>query len=430
MVFMTDIFSSPLRDLEVSKNTSDQNMHLARSAAHIQFVQPTTTTDQQCKTIIDRHLSGELPGPLARRLIADELHRSNVATEVGMEGNIYSLHLRDEVVAEMQSLLLQKVLQDTPGGFNMELAAGSSVVGWARKLLWAARPSILRNVTNRTIKKTVSVSPIAIGTPEETSVSGYSWAYSMFHQASAATSAAPVTDLGCRNDMEIASEWLRSKGRYLRDSSRRAARAASLMHGYSVPALIRPRPAERTRLIALLTADPTLAHRSVKAMTAAVETGSMPDPIDQGLLALWDDYSFAHLQDISSADTKVASVLVEDILADRAHPHRVTLRAFRAAVRAMGTGTGWTKLAEECCAAFVAQEFEACSPFDSTAETFREEREAGRIIACRKAPEVFARVLLHPGQKFSRSASDLYEHLDRIITDLTAFDVKDPDLAA
>lgn len=390
-------------------------------AAHMSFVQATITTDTECQNILARYFAGDFPDGLTRQLIAAELHRSGVAAAVAGEKTVQSSQMLRDLTSDMQALLFQKVMQTTPGGFDPNRA--KSATGWARELLRSARASIIRNMMARTIQKMDLVDPqpqiahqSADDMPQPTS-------YTIFHSAVAEDQG--FTQRG--QSMEDAADWLRSKTRHLRDNSKLAAQAATIMHGYGVPALIRPRVEERRRLKALIDTDESLAHRSIRYVRAVIEREAVTGDVDPGLQALWDDYTAEHLTAIAEARPKVALALVDNALSDRARPSRDVRRSFRASVRALGTGRGWARLAEETCEAFIALEFEAYSAFDSAGAGFRDERIAGRIIACQKAPEVFARALSHPGQRLGKDEDALYEQLDRLIRSLTDLEVKAPE---
>lgn len=387
------------------------------------FVQATITTDTECRNILQRHLAGDFPDGLTRRLIAEELHRSGIAAEVAGERTVQSAQMLRDLTSDMQSLLFQKVIQTTPGGFDPKLGANNSTTAWARQLLRSARASIIRNMMARTIQKMDLVDPMPLPSNESADVMPQPTSYMIFHAAVADDHTA-----GQRGqNMQDAADWLRSKTRHLRDNSKLAAQAATIMHGYGVPALVRPRLDERRRLKALIDADETLAHRSVRNVRAVIEREAVACDVDPGLKALWDDYTAEHLMAIADAHPKVALALVDNTLSDRARPSRDVRRSFRASVRALGTGRGWARLAEETCEAFIALEFEAYSAFDSAGAGFRDERIAGRIIACQKAPDVFARALSHPGQRLGKDQDALYEQLDRLIRSLTDLEVKAPE---
>lgn len=396
-------------------------MTFARIAAHISSVQPTLMTDTQCHDFLQRHADGELEAEETRRLIAEALHLSGIASTVASEKNIRGVQLMHDVASELDALLFQKVMQTTPGGFDLDLALDASVCGWARQLLRAARPSAIRNIQNRTTAKMTLVDPSPLRQWQDSP--WHAGPYSAFHTATATdrTDSAHLT-----RTMEDAADWLSSKTRHLRDSSKLAAQAATIMHGYSVPALIRPRLHERKRLQSLIEADPNLAHRSIAAMRALIENEPY-EAIDEGLMALWDDYSFDQIDAITRAATRVAGVLVAAVLSDRARPSRTVLRSFRASVRAMGTGRGWARQADEACESFIALEFEAYSSFDTTGSEYREERVAGRQIACLKAPAVFERTLTHKGQRLGLTEDAMYDQLDRLIRSLTDLEVTVPE---
>jgi hypothetical protein len=386
-------------------------------------VQLSLITDTECHDILQRHADQIIDGSETRRLIAESLHRSGIAATVAREKTVIGMQLMQDLATEMEELLFQKVMQTEPGGFDLDLALDASVMGWARQLLRAGRLSMLRNIQTRTTAKMTLVDPSPMRQWQDSGwVAG---PYSAFHTATTLDRADP---LHVSQTMEDAADWLRSKTRHLRDSSKLAAQAATIMHGYSVPALVRPQIQERKRLKAIIDAEPGLAHRSIIAMRALIE-GEPYEVLDEGLMALWDDYSFDQIDTITRAAPRVAGVLVDSVLADRARPSRTVLRSFRASVRAMGKGRGWARLAEETCETFIALEFEAYSSFDTTGADYRDERIAGRRIACLKAPHVFARALAFKGQRLGLNEADMYDQLDRLIRSLTDLEVKVPEAA-
>ncbi|WP_312875834.1 hypothetical protein [Arthrobacter terrae] len=380
-------------------------------------------TDSECHDILQRHADGLVGASETRRLIAESLHRSGIAGAVSKEKTVLGLQLMHDLATEMDELLFQKVMQNEPGGFDLDLGLDASVSGWARQLLRASRLSILRNIQTRTTSKLTLVDPSPMRQWQDSGwVAG---PYAAFHNATSVDRNDPIH---ISQTMEDAADWLRSKTRHLRDSSKLAAQAATIMHGYSVPALVRPQILERKRLKTMVDAEPGLAHRSIAAMRALIE-GEPYEVIDEGLMALWDDYSFDQIDALTRAAPRVAGVLVDSVLADRARPSRTVLRSFRASVRALGKGRGWARLADETCEAFIALEFEAYSSFDTTGSDYRDERVAGRRIAILKAPAVFTRALAFKGQRLGLNETDMYEQLDRLIRSLTDLEVKVPDAA-
>lgn len=404
-----------------------------RQAAHIRFVRTLiANVDTICAEALEDHARGIISSQQARKIISGELVRSGVAESVAGERYVTSAQLRYDLIEDMNDLLISKVLKEAPGCYDLELGKGASATGWARQLLRAARGTLLRNIHTRTAAKVSPVDP----TPQAHSSLrfGTQRQYHFVHgvETSAFHESAVTDDYsleGTQRSMEDAADWLSSKTRHLRENSKLAAHAASLLHAYGVPSLVRPRLEERRRLQALIAADPFLASRSVEAMKAIVESEPLTTPVDDGLLCLWDEYSYNQLEAISEADGKVARVLVDAALADRTRPSRTILRSFRASVRSLGKGLHWNRLADECAEAFIALEFEAFSAFDSTGAEFHAEKSAGHMLMCRKAPGVFARTLAHPGQRLGRNEKELYEQLDLLISNLTDLEVKAPEAA-
>lgn len=223
--------------------------------------------------------------------------------------------------------------------------------------------------------------------------------------------------------MQDAADWLNKRARFQRGNARIANQAAALRAAYSLPATVRPMLNERRRLQALLEADPEAALRSVKAMCSIVGRERAPEPCDEGLLALWDDYSFDNLDTLAHLSERVAGALAAAAVADRPRIPKPVIRTFRATVRALGSGLEWRSLSEELCEVFTALEFEAFSPFDTTGANFHEHRVAGRRLSILKSKDVFDRVLAHEDHRLGRDFDEVYAQLDRLVRELSDVEV-------
>lgn len=383
--------------------------------------QTTNECDDKCREILAGYRAGLTEDSEARRLIAAELHRARIADAVAGEKLLSSPQLYHDLRTELEELLYAKIMGQGSSSLDLDVDPSCSISAWARQLLRRARNSELRNITTRTIARVDLIDPHLEAAADREGPTAWQ-SITKFHNASVVDSYDPTHTDQTMND---AAEWLQSKTRHLRDNSKLEAHAATLRHGYIVPALIRPRFEERARLREVLNSDPFSAHRSVRELTALIAGDEYTgEPADKGLLALWDDYSYEHMEKVSSAPGKVSRTLVDAVLADRPRPARTALRSFRAAARAFGSGKGWIKLIDEACESFVALEFEASSSFDTTGAEYRDQRLAGRSIACRKSTDVFARVLAWPGQAFGRNEDDLYEKLDTLIRSMSDLEVE------
>lgn len=390
----------------------------------------TSDTDTYCREILQRYADGHLSDIETRQALADALHRSGIAATVAGEKSYNSHQQLLDVTAEMEELVVTKMMQQTAGGYDLQRGLdGASVTGWARQLLRVARNSVLRNLRTATDRYDL-VEPVV--SVENDEIRYRSRASMVFHTQTREETAEMIEAADKGQRMLVAADWLSARKRHLRDNSRLEAQAASLTHAYDIPVLDRPRLQERRRLSALLTADPSLAHRSVMEMYRLVggDADQITNPVDPGFLPLWDDFAYNNLEAIATTDPKVALTLVEAVLADRVRPSRTTLRSFRAAVKSMGPARNWSRVAEEVCESFIALEFEPYSSFDSTGAEYREQRVAGRAIAVMKAPEVFARALQHKGQRLGMTEQALYAQLDQLIRNLTDVEVKAPAAAA
>ena len=377
----------------------------------------TTECDQAVQGLLKDYHSGGLPvteGEV-RALVAGHIVRAGIADEVAREA-VASANAQDveDLAEDLEKLMVDKVMQGAPGGYDLERGLEASATGWARQLLRTARRSAARNIKARGVSKQIPVDPTG------TYIAGVQpRAHVVFHTAATAPvqlhSAEPDRDA-----VEDAETWFSSRSRHLRDASRLASQAAAIRHAYGLPVLVRHRMLERARLRALVAADRSLAVASLKAMRALV-AGEQPviDHIDNGLMALWDEFSYDAMEVVADAPARVAEALVDAALADRPRPSRDTLAAFRNRLRAAGHGPGWKRTAERLADAYVALEFEASSAFDSAAAEFQDQRAAGRAILCHRAPEAFAAVIACPTQTLGFNEDAVYESLNAIAAELT-----------
>lgn len=384
----------------------------------------TSDADTECREVLQLLADGTLSALDTRKALADALHRSGIAATVAGEKQVPDRQYLLDITAEMQELVVTKMMQETSGGYELARGLdGASATGWARQLLRASRPSIERNLRTRTGKYEL-VEPIdsldAEGLKRQTRAS-----YA-FHNKSEDDTPEIIEAADAGQRMLVAADWLRARSRHLRDNSRLEAQAASLTHAYSIPALDRPRLHERRRLALLLAADPSIAHRSVTEMYRIISGEPVTDPVDDGFLTLWDEFAYNNLEAIASTDPKVALTLVDSVLTDRVRPSRTVLRSFRGAVRSFGPARNWSRVAEDVCEAFIALEFEAYSAFDTTGSEYRAERIAGRQIAVMKSHDVFTRALAHKGQRLGMTEQAMYDQLDQLIRNLTDVEVKAP----
>ncbi|MEH0110591.1 hypothetical protein V6N00_12845 [Tersicoccus sp. MR15.9] len=384
----------------------------------------TRSVDARCQQIALDHLAGNVASCAARQQILAELHGARISETTARRPELGRQRVMD-LRQEMDELLMVKTMQETPGGLDLGLIAeGTSACGWARNLLTSARPSLLRNLHTNTTARISLVDPRPLTPFEANAGEGPGQVWLTFHTA---TSAETYDEEKLRK-LQTAADWLQSKQRGLRQNARVAANAASLQHGLGVPALVRPSLEERRRLHALLQHNPDLAWRSAVAMRDILDQEPVTRRVDEGFLDLWGDYAYTHLDDVASASPRVALVLVEAALTDRPRPARSVQRSFTAAVRALGSGVGWPRLAIQLTETYLALEFETTSSFDTIkGEEHRRQRAIGRRIAILRAPDVFERAIRHPDQRLGRTEAEITEQLDRLITSLTDSEVRAPD---
>jgi hypothetical protein len=176
----------------------------------------------------------------------------------------------------------------------------------------------------------------------------------------------------------------------------------------------------------LLEADPKAAHRSAQAMLACLNRihgwQGLFDDADQDLMALWDDYSKAHLFELVSRDPAIAHTLAVEAMADRARPDRPSVRAFRAAVKehapVLKNGrkpTGWRTCANAVVDAFLAEEFEAFSAFDTAGAATHEAKVAEREATLAGAWDAYEAAVAFHGAPLGATQQEIRELLEGII---------------
>ncbi|MFC7400911.1 hypothetical protein [Citricoccus sp. GCM10030269] len=387
-------------------------------------------SDAACRELIDRWVAGHRSETETRREIAALITASGICREVSREYQTWHYGLAPgpqlslDVEAEFTEFLFRRITEEGPEAFlDLERARNSSVVGWARQTLRSARKSVLRNLHNRTAARQELVAPTGAEDGKHTAAS-YAFA----------SSTAPGTlvdgpEVTQRMLLEEATHWLVSKASHHRGIARTAAGSAALRFAFNLPEPVRPDLATRRRALALL-ADPKAAHRSAQAMLACLNRihgwQGMFDAADQDLMALWDDYSKAQLFELVSRDTAIAHTLAAEALADRARPDRPSIRAFRAAVKDRAPmvkngrkPAGWRTCANAVCDAFLAEEFEAYSAFDTAGAATHEAKLAEREEVLATAREAYESAARFPGAPLGATVREIREQLDSIIRGTT-----------
>lgn len=397
------------------------------------------STDTACRDLLDRWAAGDLPETQVRRDVATILTRSGICREVSREyqtwhhGLASGPQLSQDVESEFDEFLFRRVTEEGPDAFfDLERARAASVTGWARQTLRSARKSILRNIHNRTAARQELVAPTG---PEE----GASTAAARAFQTTAAPGALEDgPEIAQRIMLEEATEWLRSKASHHRGIARTQAGAAALRFAFSLPDLVRPDWRVRRRALPVLEADPKAAHRAAQAMLACLTRihgwRGLFEAADQDLMTLWDDYSRAQLFEVVSRDPVIAYTLALETLSDRARPDRPSVRAFRNAVKDLAPvlkngrkPTGWRTAANAVVDAFLAEEFEAYSAFDTAGAAVHEERTAERESALATAWDAYEAMVRFAGAPLGGTHAQVRERLEGIIDGILSGGVEIPD---
>ncbi|XKH58624.1 hypothetical protein LG293_16360 (plasmid) [Citricoccus nitrophenolicus] len=407
----------------------------------------STRTDEQCRHLIRRWQDGQITEAEARTEISGLLSGSGITREVSRECTPwrYSMtpghQLNEDLQAEFDELLFNKVTVTEPKRFfDLELAANSSVTGWARMTLRSARQSLLRNIHSRTTSRMELVSP-ADDADEARSTTAAEYAY---HTAAApalqgeAPEAHDVDPLAHRMLIEQAAEMWSSRGAPRRGARRAFAGAEAIRMAFSLPAPIRPDLYTRERLQVIVEADQRAAHSSVKAMLGCIlrEDGweARFKASDMDLMALWDDMSTQHLTALAGRTPEVAHALALEAIADRPRPSRSVVRKFRHAVTDCGPASantgrtkfppGWRSTASGVCNAYLAEEFEAYSAMDTTGSATHAEKVAGRNANRDLATNHYETASRFQGFPLGRTADEVRRNLDRIMTESSKEDEK------
>ncbi|WP_313821875.1 hypothetical protein [Citricoccus sp.] len=384
-------------------------------------------TDSACRDLIDRWATGHLSERQARQEIAGVLTGSGISHEVSREyqtwhyGLASGPQLSQDVAAEFDEFLFRRVTEEGPEAFfDLERARGASVTGWARQTLRATRKSVLRNIHNRTAARQELVAPTGAEEGRHTA------AAHAFTQASAPGVGVEGTEVAQRMMLEEATEWLRSKASHHRGIARTAAGSAALRFAFNLPEPVRPEVRIRRRALPLLESDPKAAHRSAQAMLACLNRihgwQGMFAAADQDLLALWDDYSKAQLFELVSRDPAIAHTLAVEALADRARPDRPSVRAFRAAVKEFAPvlkngrkPAGWRTCVNAVVDAFLAEEFEAFSAFDTAGAATHEDKLAEREQTLAGAWDAYQAMVRFPEAPLGTTHREVRDRLDGLI---------------
>jgi hypothetical protein len=347
-------------------------------------------TDTACRELIDRWAAGQLTERQTRQEIAAILTGSGITREVSREyqtwhhGLASGPQLSQDVATEFDEFLFRRITEEGPEAFfDLDRARAASITGWARQTLRAARKSVLRNIHNRTAARQELVAPTGAEDGKHTAAS---YAFASTPAPGTGVDGPEVTQ---RMMLEEATHWLRSKASHHRGIARTAAGSAALRFAFDLPEPVRPDVATRRRALPVLEADAKAAHRSAQAMLACLNRihgwEGLFESADQDLMALWDDYSKAQLFEVVSRDPAIAHTLALEAMADRARPDRPSVRAFRAAVKdhapVLKNGrkpTGWRTCANAVVDAFLAEEFEAYSAFDTAGAATHEAKVAER----------------------------------------------------
>ncbi|MDI3329707.1 MAG: hypothetical protein QJR09_03085 [Micrococcus sp.] len=397
------------------------------------------STDTACRDLLDQWAAGTLTERQARRDVATVLNRSGICREVSREyqtwhhGLASGPQLSQDVEAEFEEFLFRRITEEGPDAFfDLERARMASVTGWARQTLRSARKSVLRNIHNRTAARQELVAPTG---PEDGT---YTAAARAFQSTAAPDSLDDGPEVTQRMMLEEATEWLRSKASHHRGIARTAAGAAALKFAFTLPDLIRPDWRVRRRALPALQADPKAAHRAAQAMLACLNRihgwEGLFETADQDLMSLWDDFSRAELFEVVSKDPAIAYTLALETLSDRARPDRPSVRAFRNAVKDLAPilkngrkPTGWRTVANAVVDAFLAEEFEAYSAFDTAGAAAHEEKTAEREAALATAWDAYEAMARFPGAPLGSTHAEVRDRLEGIIRGVLGGGVEIPD---
>lgn len=407
----------------------------------------SSRTDEQCRHLIRQWQDGQITEAEARTEISGLLTGSGVSREVSREYTAvrYSMtpghQLNEDLQAEFDALLFDKITKAGPEAFfDLERAANSSVTGWARMTLRAARKSLLRNIHSRTTSR-LDLVPPADPVDEARSVTAAEYAY---HTAAAPAQQGVVPDahdvepLTQRMLVEKAAEMWSTRGAPRRGARRTFAGAEAIRLAFNLPEPLRPDLYTRNHLQQLINSDPRAAHSAVKAMLGCIlkEEGwkARFESTDMDLMALWDDYSAKDLAALADRNPEVAHALALEAVSDKPRPSRSVVRKFRQAVTEAGPASknpgrskyapGWRSAASGVCNAYLAEEFEAYSAMDTTGSATHAEKVAGRTANRDLAEDHYATAACFQGFPLGRSVDEVRRTLDQIMDDTTLGDEK------
>lgn len=269
-------------------------------------------------------------------LLEPELNICQTVTNyIGARENL-SLYMKDILHDRLLEILEQKTMQDPPSGFDLEMAATTKPVAWAKSMLE-------RSSHSTTINRLRFAAHRAITVPFDRDYEEI-----------------PPVFLPENMEFDVLVDDIVGDLKYQRQRSRVKIAATTLREAYHLPELTTPAsPDVRTRLIAELEKDTRLAHIALEYRIAAAH-GDVDEllQVPREAVFAWMWYSEAQAKRLLALDPLVAHIVFLDALVPDPRPGRDHIRKVKSILRLASGRRGWMSAVYDAYDAFLDSRFE------------------------------------------------------------------------
>jgi len=259
-----------------------------------------------------------------------------VANYVSNRENL-SPYMRDILHDRLLEILEQKTMQDPPSGFDLEMAATTKPVAWAKSVLEKSSHATTINRLRYAAHKTITV-PFDRDYEE-----------------------IPPVFIPESMEFDVLVDDIIGDVKYQRQRSRIKTAATTLREAYQLPLLTTPAsPDVRSRLIEALEKDTSLAHIALEYRVEAAR-GDIDDllvQVPREAVFAWMWYSEQQAARLLTLDPLVAHIVLLDALTPDPRPGREHVRKVKSILRMASGRRGWMSTVYDAYDAFLDSRFE------------------------------------------------------------------------
>lgn len=315
--------------------------------------------DEQARSIASDACRGVIDEHTARMRIMELIAGAKIAQFVADRTSAHSWE-REEVEERVHENLIDRVLDGD--GLDLEVAAHSSVIGWARQEAFRKAKWSLGEIRREQSKLQHVGDLLEIDSVSETAPD-------------------PSDEF-----MDLADGFT-EKAKGTRERGRSIIAARTLLDAYRLPNPIPPHSRSDCDWIEdAISKDHGIAHRALSAFVHLIE-GQMTEAercIDQRLLAMWDDYSYEQAEMLSGKAPLVVRTIVAAAVSRRPRPSKKVISEVVDIALLAGTGKEWDDYAQKTVETWLARE---CEPFSEFSAPGAAERRKARQEAAERASE-------------------------------------------